>query len=85
MIALVDRRLAWGEDRLFYYDEAGKLCRIPAQWTSMAAVDAFVQTSAGRSSLRVSDLLQLAVLIAQCKSTLKSKRSTRLGEKASIK
>jgi hypothetical protein len=85
VFALVDRRLTWGEDRVYYHDKAGELRRMPAQWTSMAVVDAFVQTSAGRSSLRVSDLLQLAALIGQYKSTLKSKRSTRLGKKPSIK
>lgn len=76
MFALVDRRLAWGEDRVFYCDDAGKLRRMAVQWTSMAALDAFVQTSAGRSSLRVSDLLQLAALIGRYKSALKSKKTS---------
>jgi hypothetical protein len=52
------------------------------QWTSLAEVDPFVQTSAGRSSLRVSDLLQLAALVGQLKATLKSVRGKRTGAKS---
>ena len=73
----MDRRLTWGVDRVFYHDEAGKLCHINAQWTSLAAVDAFVTTSAGRSSLRVADLLQLVALIDQQKNALSSKKPKR--------
>jgi hypothetical protein len=71
----VDRRSTWGEDRVFYHDETGKLCRMNAQWTSLAAVDAFVLTSAGRSSLHVADLLQLVALIEQQRNVLRSKKS----------
>jgi hypothetical protein len=53
------------------------------QWTSLAEVDPFVQTSAGRSSLRVSDLLQLAALIGQLKATLTPARGKRAGRKVS--
>lgn len=77
--ALVDRRLTWGEDRVFYHDEAGKLCRISAQWTSLVAIDPFVTTSAGRSSLRVADLLQLVALIEQQRSAMKAKKPKRHG------
>jgi hypothetical protein len=63
VFALVDRRRTWGEDRVYYHDAAGKLCRMSAQWTSAAEVDLFVLTSAGRSCLRVSDLLALVDVI----------------------
>jgi len=85
VFALVDRRLTWGEDRVYYHDEAGKLCRMNAQWTSLAAVDAFVMTSAGRSSLRVADLLQLVALIEQQRNALRSKSPKRQGQAASSK
>jgi hypothetical protein len=85
VLALVDRRLTWGEDRVYYHGEAGKLCRMNAQWTSLAAVDAFVMTSAGRSSLRVADLLQLVALIEQQKNALRSKSSKRKRQAASSK
>jgi hypothetical protein len=52
------------------------------QWTSLAEVDPFVQTSAGRSSLRVSDLLQLAALTGQLKATLKTVRGKRAAPKS---
>jgi hypothetical protein len=73
----VDRRAIWGADRVYYHDEAGMLRHMNAQWTSLAAVDAFVQTSAGRSSLRVADLLQLVALIEQPGDARRSKRSKR--------
>jgi hypothetical protein len=60
---LIDRRLAWGEDRVYFYDRAGAMVRMPAEWTSAGAVDAFVQISAGRSYFRVMDLLRLAELV----------------------
>ena len=59
----MDRRRTWGEDRVYFHDAAGKLCRMSAQWTSAAEVDLFVLTSAGRSSLRVSDLLELVGVV----------------------
>src|SRR5260370_4091222 len=46
---LVDRRNAWGEDRVFFHDDAGKLRRVPAAWTSSAPPHAFVEISAGAS------------------------------------
>ncbi len=80
--ALLDRRRTWGEERVYYHDAKGQLRRICVQWTSLAEMDLFVQTSAGRSSLRVSDLLQLVALIAQLKATLKPARSKRAGPKS---
>jgi hypothetical protein len=83
--ALIDRRLVWGEDRVYYHDAAGRLCRICAQWTSLAEVDAFVQVSAGRSSPRVADLLQLAALITRVNAAIKPERPQRVKRKASSK
>jgi hypothetical protein len=62
---LVDRRRTWGEDRVYYQDERGELKRLPASWTSVAAVDLFLSISAGRAHFRVADLLELATLIAR--------------------
>lgn len=83
--ALVDRRLTWGEDRVYYHDASGKLCRIRVQWTSLAEIDPFVQAAAGRSSLRVPDLLQLAALVGQLKAALKPTGAKRTRHKASSK
>jgi Family of unknown function (DUF5372) len=77
--ALLDRRTAWGEERVYFRDDAGELKRMPASWTSLGPADAFVSISAGRSNLRVSDLLQLAALIGQLKAALKPVTGKRAG------
>ena len=56
----VDRRHQWGEDRVFYRNRHGHLASLPAGWTSMQPEDPFVVVGAGRSRLRVDDLLELA-------------------------
>ena len=61
---LVTWRHNWGDERVYYQDEAGGLHSVPAAWTSLAPVDPFVRLSAGRSAFRVTDLLELARLLA---------------------
>ncbi len=61
----MDRRTTWGEDRVYYHDEMGRLRRLPAAWTSVAALSPFEALSAGRSHFRIEDLLQLVTLIAR--------------------
>jgi hypothetical protein len=63
--ALVDRRSAWAEDRVYFHDETGRLRRIPSAWTSVASPDTFVAISAGRAHFRTADLLELATLITR--------------------
>ncbi|MBW6487312.1 MAG: Y4bD/Y4pK family protein [Syntrophobacterales bacterium] len=60
---LLTYRHTWGEDRVYYHDEAGKLCQVPAGWTDIRGHDPFVAVSAGRSPFRVSDLLELCRLL----------------------
>lgn len=43
-----------------YFNEAGRLCSLPASWTSAADMDHFMRASDGRSWFRVDDLLVLA-------------------------
>ena len=62
---LVERRSAWGEERVYFHDDEGRLRRLPAAWTNAAAVNAFEAISAGRSHFRVEDLLRLVALIAR--------------------
>jgi len=73
----VDRRTAWGEERVYFRDDAGELKRMPAQWTSLGAADAFVSISAGRSSLRMQDLLQMVALVERLRDRQGSKKSKR--------
>ena len=63
-IELVTYRNNWGEDRLYYHNEAGILCSIPLKWTNLAPIDPFVHISAGRAAFRVTDLLELSRLLA---------------------
>ena len=56
---LVTRKLTWGEDRVFYYDQAGALKSFLSNVTDLAPEDAFGHVSAGRSAFRVDDLLEL--------------------------
>ena len=60
---LIEYRHAWGEERVYFLDSSGQMQRLPAAWTDVAGVDPFVTVAAGRSALRVEDLLQLAYLI----------------------
>ena len=81
----MDRRRTWGEDRVYYHDAAGKLCRMSAQWTSAGEADLFVLTSAGRSCLRVSDLLQLVDVIEQNRAAARACKPRRKASDASSK
>jgi hypothetical protein len=56
---LVTRKLTWGEDRVFYYDASGKLKSLLTNVTDLVSKDAFDRISAGRSSFRADDLLEL--------------------------
>jgi len=56
-------RQNWGEDRIWFHDNDGRLQSVPTSWTDAAAVDAFVVVAAGRSLFRLADLLELAQLI----------------------
>ena len=49
---------------MYYHDEVGRLCSLPLAWTNLAYLDPFVSLAAGRSAFRVTDLLELARLIA---------------------
>jgi hypothetical protein len=62
---LVTFRQNWGEEKVYFYDDSGRLSTVPLQWTTFAAPDPFVNISAGRSAFRVGDLLDLADLLIQ--------------------
>ncbi len=64
--ALVVRKNNWAEDRVFFFGDDGQLRSVPAGWTDADPPDPFVAVAAGRSALRVDDLLALAGLIAAC-------------------
>jgi len=61
----VKRRKNWRADRVYFFDGAGELVALPAEWTDVVAADPFVVVSAGRSPFHVEGLLELAVLVAR--------------------
>jgi hypothetical protein len=61
---LVTCRHNWGEERVYFQDDAGRLRSLPLAWTSPAPEDPFVSLAAGRSAFRVTDLLELARRVA---------------------
>jgi len=61
----VKRRKNWQLDRVYYLDAAGELATLPAEWTDVVALDAFVVLAAGRAAFRTEDLLALTELVAR--------------------
>jgi hypothetical protein len=61
--SLLTYRHNWGEDRVYFHDEGGNLCSVPARWTSVFPVDPFVAVAGGRSPFRLEDLLELSRLL----------------------
>ncbi len=43
----VKRRRNWRQDRVYFYDGAGELVSLPAEWTDVVAADPFVVVAAG--------------------------------------
>lgn len=49
----------WGEDRVYFHDEQGRLIGLPATWTDVVPPDPFVVMAAGRSYFRAEELWEL--------------------------
>ncbi len=62
---LLTQKQNWGEDRVMYYDDNGRLCSLLSSWTNVPDPDLFTQISSGRSWFRVDDLLSLSSLIEE--------------------
>ena len=54
---LITHRKNWGEDRVYFEDEAGRLVRSPALWTDPFGRDPVEEVAAGRAHFRPADLL----------------------------
>src|SRR6058998_377590 len=52
-LEMAARGREWGEDRVYYRDQAGRVRFLPARWTSLATPDPFVLTAAGRAYFRL--------------------------------
>jgi len=57
---IITYRQNWGEDRVFFHDDQGKLTSMPAQWTSIFPEDPFF---CAESYFRVPDLLELVNML----------------------
>ena len=62
-IELISRRRHWGEDRLLYSDESGRLRWIASAWTDIEPADEFRRIAAGRAAFRTVDLLELCRML----------------------
>jgi len=62
---LIERKLAWNEDRVFFVDEKGDYRSISASWTNICDTDPFVEISRGKSYFKFNDLLLLRKLLNQ--------------------
>lgn len=60
---MVAYKSAWGEDRVYFYDESQQLTALPASWTDVPETDPVVAVAAGRSAFRANDLLEMVQLI----------------------
>ena len=64
-IKIVSLKQTWGEDRVSYHQEDGRLTSIPACWTTVYEPHPFNLISQGRSAFRFRELLELVGLIEE--------------------
>ncbi len=57
---LVAYKNAWGDNRVYFYDDEQRLIALPAAWTDVIAADPFILVASGRSLFKAGDLLELA-------------------------
>jgi len=62
---LVAYKSAWGEHRVYFYNEEQQLIALPASWTDVVAADPFISVAQGRALFRADDLLELAGLVGR--------------------
>jgi hypothetical protein len=60
---LVAYKNAWGEDRVYFYNDEQRLVALPAAWTDVTAPDPLVLIASGRAFFRAADLVELAALL----------------------
>lgn len=68
-VELLASRHNRGEHRVICRDARGRICSLPAGWTSVAPPDPYVVLSAGRSLFRPADLLILAARVGELLSS----------------
>ena len=48
----VDCRQTWGENRVYFYNDAGELARLPLRWTDIVPADPTAVVGVGRAGIR---------------------------------
>ena len=59
------RSKEFGEERVFYRDQDGRMRFLPVLWTSLAAPDPFTVVAMGRACFRLEDLIRLAAQLKE--------------------
>jgi hypothetical protein len=72
---LTTRKQNWGEDRVMFFDDQGRLRSLLASWTDVDEPDAFTLCSAGRSWLRGDDLQHLQALVQEIAKGRRTRRT----------
>jgi len=65
---LIDSRNNWGEERVCFLDDQGRMASVPASYTDARGEDPFVAIAAGRAHFRYQDLVELTGWIAKWRS-----------------
>jgi Family of unknown function (DUF5372) len=60
---VITYRQNWGEDRVFFHDDQGRLTSLPIQWTSLFSNDPLIILSNSKAFFRVPDLLELVHIV----------------------
>jgi hypothetical protein len=60
---LICRRRHWGEDRVVYAGDDGRICTISAAFTDVALLDEFRLAAGGQAAFRTADLMTLCELL----------------------
>jgi hypothetical protein len=68
LVCVGERYNRYGKRLLLQVDEE-RICSVPPQWTDVVALDPEIVLGAGRASLRLADLLELAELVEQLAAT----------------
>jgi hypothetical protein len=65
---MVTRNREYGEERVYYRDQNGRMRFLPVRWTSLAAPDPFVLAAAGKAYFRLEDLIRLAEQVKELRA-----------------
>jgi len=68
------RKHNWGEERVMYFDDEGRLRSLLLSWTDLHQSDVRIEVAAGRACLRADDLSILAAVVDELKSRGASRR-----------